>query len=170
MYWFRRLLLWLSPARRKARAQELEEELKANLQFALDDGPDARREFGNLTHARENVRAVWFPGWDPISQDLRYAFRSLRASPVFTSVAILSLALGIGAASALFSIVDTVVLKPLSYRQPGELVFVREVVPPLAHIYPSLPVNIQHFRFWRNQVRSFGSLAAVSSTNMTLTG
>src|SRR5262249_4003460 len=89
-------------------------------------------------------------------------------APGFTTVAILSLALGTGAASALFSLVDVVVLKPLTYREPGRLLFVREVVPPLAHIYPSLPVNFQHFKFWRQESRAFESIAAVSNGSALL--
>jgi hypothetical protein len=102
--------------------------------------------------------------------ELRYALRTLARSPGFTTVAILTLALGIGASSALFSIVDTVVLKPLSYRQPEQLVFVREVVRPLAHIYPTMPVNIQHYRFWREQAHSLDGLAAVSSGGAVTVG
>lgn len=117
---------------------------------------------------KREARAVWLPGWDTLSQDLRFAVRTLARTPAFTLVAVLSLALGTGAATALFSLVDTVALKPLAYRQPGRLVFIREVVPPLAHIYPTLPVNMQHFRFWREQSRSFESLAAITSDNITL--
>src|SRR5580704_6449048 len=163
MYWFRRLLLWL-PGRRRARTQELEEELRANLDLAMEDAENARTarvEFGSLTRATEEARAVWFPGWDTLSQDLRFALRTLARSPGFTLVAVLSLAFGTGAATALFSLVDTVVLKPLSYREPGRLFYVREVVPPLAHIYPTVPANIQHVRFWQEQAKSFDSLAAI---------
>ena len=157
MYWLRRLLLLL-PGRRQARARELDEELRANLALAIEEAGDersARRDFGSAARAREEARAVWFPGWDAIAQDVRFAFRTLSRAPVFTAVAVLSLALGTGAATALFSLVDTVVLKPLAYRDPGRLVYVREVVPALAHIYPSLPANIQHYRFWREQAQSF---------------
>jgi putative ABC transport system permease protein len=170
MYWFRRLLLLL-PGRRRARARELEEELRANLALAMEDAGserEARRDFGSFTRAHEESRAVWFPGWDAISQDLRFAARTLRRAPVFTIVAVLSLAFGTGAATALFSLVDAVVLKPLAYREPGRLVFVREVVPPLAHIYPTLPVNYQHYRFWRQQAGSFDGLAAITGSTVTL--
>ena len=174
MYWLRRLLLLL-PGRRRARARELEQELEANLALALEDAAEsgiperiARRDFGNLARAREEARAVWFPGWDALTQDVRFALRTLSRAPAFTLVAILSLALGAGAATALFSLVNTIVLKPLSYREPGKLVLIREIVAPLAHIYPTMPVNIQHFRFWRDQARSFDSLAAVTSGTLTL--
>ncbi|HEY1336320.1 MAG TPA: ADOP family duplicated permease, partial [Bryobacteraceae bacterium] len=171
MYWLRRLLLLL-PGRRRARARQLDEELRANLALAVEDAAAAglpsheaerlaRRDFGSLTRAREEVRGVWFPGWDALAQDVRFACRTLRRAPVFTAVALLSLALGSGAATALFSLVDTITLKPLAYREPGQLLFIREVVPPLAHIYPTMPVNFQHFRFWREQARAFESMAAV---------
>ncbi|MGA7241164.1 MAG: ABC transporter permease [Bryobacteraceae bacterium] len=80
-----------------------------------------------------------------------------------------SLALGIGSAAALFSLVNTVVLKPLTYREPGRLISIREVVKPLAHIYPTMPVNYQHFRFWRENARSFESMAALTSGTAVLT-
>lgn len=173
MYWLRRLLLWL-PGKRESRAQELQDELRVNLSLAIEDAAEsgispeeaarrARRDFGSMARAQEEARTVWFPGWDTLSQDLRFAVRTLVRTPAFTVVAILSLALGIGASTALFSLVNAVVLKPLAYREPGRLVLVREVVPALAHIYPTLPTNIQHFRFWQEQARSFDSLAALSS-------
>jgi predicted permease len=156
----------LLPGRRAARERELREELDANLAIAIEDSGDprtARRDFGSITRAQEEARSVWLPGWDALSQDVRFALRTLRRAPVFTAVAVLSLALGTGAAAALFSLVDTVVLKPLSYRDPGQLVYIREVLPPLAHLYPSLPANIRHFRFWQEHTESLQSLAAASS-------
>jgi putative ABC transport system permease protein len=170
MYWFRRMLLWL-PWRRRARELELEEELRSNLELAIEDAASdrqARRDFGSLTRAREEARAVWFPGWDAIAQDVRFAARSLAKAPLFAVVAVLSLAVGTGAATALFSLVDTVVLKPLVYRDPGKLVYVREVLPQLAHIYPTLPVNYQHFQFWREQSRAFEGLSAMLGGNTTV--
>lgn len=181
MIWLRRLLLWL-PGKRRARARELQEEMRSNLSLAFEDAAEsglqpeeaerrARRDFGSVTRAQEETRAVWFPGWDTLSQDLRFAVRTLVRTPGFTLVAVLSLALGTGAATALFSLVDTVVLKPLAYREPGRLVFVREVVPPLAHIYPTLPVNIQHLRFWQEQAHSFDALAGLTAgSSMLSTG
>jgi putative ABC transport system permease protein len=178
MYWLRRLMLLL-PAQRRRRERELQEELQANLSLAVRDAAEsglsaeeaersARRDFGNLTRAREEARSFWLPGWDSISQDLRFATRTLLRNRVFSLIAILSLALGIGAATALFSVVNTVVLKPLAYREPGRLLLVREVLPPLAHIYPSMPVNFQHFRFWRDEARTFESLSAIVPASVTM--
>lgn len=178
MNFLQRVLLLL-PGRRRAREQELQEELEANLVLAIREAVDsgmspdraerlARRNFGNLTRAREESREVWLPGWDAVASDIRYAWRSLRHNPMFSVVAVLSLALGTGAATALFSVVNAVLLKPLAYEQPGQLLLVREIVGPLAHIYPTLPVNYQHFRTWREQARSFDGMAAISSATITL--
>ena len=84
-------------------------------------------------------------------------------------MAIASLGLGIGAATTLFSLVNAIVLKPLAYREPGRLVLIREVVKPLARLYPTMPVNIQHFHFWRENSRSFESMAAFISASAVMT-
>ena len=91
------------------------------------------------------------------------SIRSLRRAPSFTVVAILSLGLGIGSATAIFSLVNTVLLKALPYRQPDRLVAIREIVTPRSNTYPSLPVNYQHFLYWREHARSFESIAAIQS-------
>src|SRR5260370_38489522 len=82
----------------------------------------AMRLFGNHTMVAENARETW--GWiwlEQAGQDLRYAFRSLRKSPLFTAVAILTLALGIGATTSIFTLFYDVLLKSLTVANPGEL-------------------------------------------------
>ncbi len=83
----------------------------------------AKRDFGNVSLIRETTREVW--GWASLArliQDVRYGWRMVRSTPLVSSVAILSLALGIGANTAIFSVVDTLILRPLPVDAPGQLV------------------------------------------------
>src|SRR5581483_5732946 len=99
-------------------------------------------------------------------QDIRYAMRTLAKSPGFAGVAVLTLALGIGANSAIFSFVDGVLLKPLPYPDPDRLVLVWEK-PPGGGINVISALN---FLDWRQQNDAFASIAAVAGGSVTLTG
>jgi putative ABC transport system permease protein len=99
-------------------------------------------------------------------QDIRYAFRRLRANPGFTFIAVATLALGIGANTAIFTVIDAVLLRPLPYHNPGELVLLSEHTPR----FPILSVSYQNFVDWRDQSHSFAAVGAVRNLGITLTG
>ncbi len=126
------LLHWLF--RRNTRDADLNDEIQTHLRMATRDALDrgaavqdaaasARREFGNISVVKEVTREMW--GWtslERLGHDLRYAGRLLRKSPGFTVVAVLSMALGIGANTAIFSLIDAALLRSLPVRNPNELV------------------------------------------------
>src|SRR5262249_30251199 len=120
---------------------------------------NARREFGNELLIRETTREMW--GWTRLELALRdamFAVRHLRRNPGFTAVALLSLGLGVGAHTAIFSMVKTMLVAPLAYPEGDRLVMVWEDVPrwDIAHNTPS-PGN---FLDWRSQNHVFESMAA----------
>ena len=129
-----RLRKWSRKWFRKSPEQDLERELHSHLELEAeeqrgsglspDDAPSAaQRAFGNTTLVMEDMRAMWT--WTPIdrlAQDLRYALRTMRKNLGFSAAAILSLALGIGANTAIFSLIDTLLLRSLPVRNPAELV------------------------------------------------
>ncbi len=98
-------------------------------------------------------------------QDLRYAFRLLAKSPGFTLIAVLTLALGIGANTAIFTVVNAVLLRPLGFRDPSRVVLVAEKTS-----YPTVSTSYENYIDWRGQSHSFESLEATRGTTITLTG
>jgi predicted permease len=127
----------------------------------------ARRAFGNVMQTKERFyesnRWLW---WDHIWQDVRYGGRMLRKSPGFAVIAILTLAIGIGANTALFSVVNGVLFNPLPYAQPDRLValFAR------SNQFNKFSISYPNFQDWSRQNHSFSSLAAFRGETFTLTG
>jgi putative ABC transport system permease protein len=107
---------------------------------------------------------------DTVLTDVRFAVRVLCKAPTFSAIAVGTLALGIGATTAMFSLVDHVLLRPLTYRDADRLYTVHEVVPKFSHLAPLLPVNAMHFGEWRRGSRALAQSAMIGGTAMNLTG
>jgi predicted permease len=133
-----------------------------------DARTEARRRFGNVTRLQERFyESSRWPGWDHFWQDIRYAARMLRKSPGFTTIAVLTIALGIGATTAIFSVVDATLLHPLPYPKPEQLVSVIDDLPGVGaqDVGMSVPE-------WHDFARSgiFESVSPVGGGDVNVTG
>ncbi len=168
---FLRKLAWLATRRRKE--TELREELEFHLAAETDERQAsglseeqarsaARRDLGNVTVVEEDTRAAW--GWsllEQVGQDLRYGLRTLSRAPSVAIAAVFTLALGIGATTTIFSVVNTVLLQPLPYEDAERLVRIVEQSPPgdgpraaVARIDVSEALFIE----WRSHAQSFSAM------------
>lgn len=163
---------------RRALAEDLDAEIASQLEFEIQENlargmpPEearaaARRHAGNLTLIQERAREAWsFPAFETTLQDVRYGLRGIRRSPAFAAVVILTLALGIGATTAIFSVVNTVLLRPLPYPSAERLVYMGESDPKAEGIGVTW-VNYQH---WRKENHSFEEMAGFRTAHLSLTG
>ncbi|HSY02486.1 MAG TPA: ABC transporter permease [Acidobacteriaceae bacterium] len=166
--------------RRRTLDAETDEELRVHLDMAAEEyrlrgmsDEDARRkalrDFGGVTQVRETVRVREGVLWvENLRRDVLYALRQIQRAPGFAAVVILTLALGIGANTAVFSIVDAVMLRPLPYAAPQRLVEVRSH--DSAKVAGSGAVSYPDFFDWRAQNHSFAHLVSYHDESLTLTG
>jgi predicted permease len=155
-------------ARRTQQAREIDAEIQAHLDLEAAEQSDrglasreaddaARRTFGNVLLVREETRAVWrWTAVEQFAQDARYAIRTMRRSPGFALTAVLSLALGIGANAAIFSLADALLFRPLAIREPQLVVVIRSTSPEGAFEGLSYP----DFKDFRDRSQAFDGLIA----------
>src|SRR5580692_8905975 len=170
--------LWRGWSRNDKWEHEANDELRFHIaqqtsaNIAAGMAPDeARRQamlqFGALEGVKEDCRQQRSGFWlETLLADLRYALRMFRKNPGFAAIAILTLALGIGANSAIFSVVEGVILAPLPYFQPDRLVMLWENNPRFPRVFVSYP----NFMDWQHSAQSFQQIAALREQGVDLTG
>jgi putative ABC transport system permease protein len=166
--WMRKLF---GLRRRDALQAELEEEIRTHLELKSKAGGDpraARRQFGNVGLAIEDARAAW--GWPTLEawlRDFRFAMRGLARRPGFAATVTITLALGIGASSTIFSLADTVLLRPLPYPDADRLVALQEAS--AANPDVLTPVAPGRLEDWRTMNRTFEAVSGSYADNFTET-
>ena len=170
MNWRRQFAKLGHCVRRRKLADEIDEEVRIHIEMEEEENLErgmsaeeahyaALRRFGNVTQAQETSREAWgWPWLETLLQDLRYGLRQLRRNPGFTAVAVLTLALGIGANTAIFTLIDSLMLRPLPVRRPGQLVQLW-LSNPHSQIQQGL-FSVPMFEELRQRQEVFSSLAA----------
>ena len=162
--------------RRYDEEMRLHVDLAAERNRAAGMPPDEARRaalvaFGGAARfAEEAGDQVRSPLLEEIGRDVRYSLRALRRNPAFAVAAIVTLALGIGATTVIYSLTDHVVLRPLAYPSAGRLVLVREVIDQIRDQIPSGPANASHFLEWRRRCADCVDVAALTPIQLTLRG
>jgi putative ABC transport system permease protein len=168
--------------RRGRLSREASDELRLHLELLtaryIGSGmaPDAarvaaRRQLGNVVLVQEDIYRMNSIGWlDVLVQDVRYAFRMFARNPAFAAVVAVTLALGIGANTAMLSVAYSVLLEPLPYADPEQIYSVEVVIPERREQIPSLPPTVQTYLQWRSAPTVFSGMAAVTPWEASITG
>ena len=177
MNFFHNIWRWLrSLGQRSAVKREIDEELRFHIEqgtaeniaagmSAEEAARESRKRFGNLQNVREECRERRGASFgETLVQDVRFGVRMLRKHPGFTAAAVATLALGVGANTAVFSVVNAVLLRPLPYDQPDQLVVVSESNPRLG--WQQYTVSLANYLDWREQNSVFEDLAAAATGGM----
>jgi putative ABC transport system permease protein len=180
MGWWQELMYVLRRLDRGRAEAELDEEIRAHLEFEKEQNIEsgmspeearyaALRAFGNVTLSKEDSRTMWgLRQLETLWQDARFGARTLAKNPGFTAVAVVALALGIGANTAIFSVVNTILLRPLPYKDPDRLVMVWEKG--AADGFPINSTSAANFIDWRDQNQVFEGVAVMGRASFNLTG
>jgi len=167
-------------SRRKRMMEDLDQDIRDFIERETQDNIErgvppeearyaALRKFGNVTRVKEEAGGVWsFPWLEQLWQDIRYAWRQLRWNLGFTAVAVLTLALGIGANTAIFSVINAVLLAPLPFPHPDRLVQIWEKDPHIG--LDQGVVSPYNFLDWQRQTHDFEAMAAYQHEHFSLTG
>jgi putative ABC transport system permease protein len=165
-------------SRRRHHEEELDAELRSHLEMAVQDRLErgetleeaeaaVRREFGNVGLIKEVTREMWGVAWlEQLLQDIRYGLRFLRRGPGFTAVAVVTLALGIGASTAIFSAVNPILFEPLPYPHADRVMMIWDFGPDGSRLY----VTFGTYRELVERSHSFDALAVMRPWQPTMTG
>jgi len=174
MNWFKQLFS------RRRLYDDLSEEIHEHLEEKIEElvasgmprkeaAAAARREFGNVTLMEEDSRRVWrWPSIEDFFMDVRYGVRMLRKNPGFTAVAVLTLALGIGANTAVFGVVNAVLLRPLPFKQPSRLMMLFEGIPKLG--FPKMGFSAPDLAVFERAQKSFESIGVYQNKYFNISG
>ena len=168
-------------SRRRA-SRDAAEELQAHLELLTeryiasglppaDAKAAAMRQLGNVTRVREDIYEMSGVRWlDHLLRDIHYAFRQLARNRSFAAVVIVTMALGIGANTAILSVAYAVLVKPLPYAQPGDIYAAEIVIPERRDQIPRLPATVQTFLAWQRASTAFPAMTAMTPWEASLSG